>query len=113
MTLEEYIRFVLRFLKENKIYYAYLYNARKDITAQQKNGINLDVSFDNYIESISQYLYKNRSMEYFFPNSFYWGSTREGHDFWEKISTKFFYEYQKETRVKKTKLNKQVNKIWK
>lgn len=101
MTVEQYIRFVLRFLKENKVYYAYLYNAKNGLIKKHKNGLYLEVDCNNYIETFSQRLHQSESMKYFFSNSFSWVETIEGYDFWKKISTKFFYEYQKETRVKR------------
>lgn len=96
MTLKNYIKFVLRFLKENKVYYVYLYNAKNGLIKKHKNGLYLEVDCNNYIETFSQRLHQSESMGYFFSNSFSWVETIEGYDFWQNLSEKFKSEYEKE-----------------
>lgn len=69
MTVEQYIRFVLRFLKEHKVYYAYLYNVRKEILSRKEEGDFLDIPLNNYIEVMSQRLHQYNSMNGLFYNS--------------------------------------------
>lgn len=97
MTVEQYIKFVLRFLKENKIYSAFIYNARRALPIKQRVGNYLDVNSNNYIESFSQNLYKSGSMERFIDYAFCWRRTREGHYFWDNINIKFKIAHEKET----------------
>lgn len=96
MTIENYIKFVLRFLKENKVYYAYLYNARRFLPIKHKRGLYLNVDYNNYIESLSQYLYERRNMASFIDGAFCWLYSREGSDFWQDINKKFEREYENE-----------------
>lgn len=96
MTIENYIRFVLRFLKENKVYYAFLYNAKEYLPMKYRGGEFLDVDCDNFIKSFSKYLYKRGNMVSFIDYAFCWEYTREGHDFWEDIHKKFCDEYDRE-----------------
>lgn len=103
MEIEQYIRFVLRFLKENKVYYAYLYNARKDIFTRHKRGLYLEVDCDNYVESLSQYLYKTMSMKFLIIHSFCWEHSREGCELWENINRKFLKEYVNEIKKMQNK----------
>lgn len=96
MTVEQYIKFVLRFLKENKVYDAFLYNAKEYLPMKYRGGKNLDINSNNYIESFSQHLKKYDSMTCFIDYAFCWEYTREGHDFWEDIHIKFEKAYEKE-----------------
>lgn len=96
MTIEQYIKFVLRFLKDNKVYYAFLYNARRFLEIKHRRDEYLDIDCNNYIESFSQYLYKRNKMKSFIDYAFYWEYTREGHDFWKDIHKKFENKYESE-----------------
>lgn len=96
MEIEHYVKFVLRFLKENKVYYAYLHNAMIFLPIKHKNGDYLDVNPNNYIESFSQYLYKRGNMVSFIDYAFCWEFTREGRNFWEDMHKKFCDEYDRE-----------------
>lgn len=97
MSLEQYIKFVLRFLKENKIYSIFLYNAIENLIKHQKKGNYLEIDGNNYIESFSQFLYKYGFMKRLFVYSFHWVLSREGFTFWNNIHEKFMVEYEKET----------------
>lgn len=96
MEIEHYVKFVLRFLKENKVYYAFLHNAKEILIEKLERGGRSDIVYNNYIESFSQHLKKYDSMTCFIDYAFYWGSTREGHNFWEDMHKKFCDEYDRE-----------------
>lgn len=96
MTIENYIRFVLRFLKENKVYYAFLYNVKEYLPLKHSRGEFLDVDCDNFIKSFSKHLYKRGNMKSFINWAFSWQFSREGFYFWEKINKKFENEYENE-----------------
>lgn len=101
MTVEHYIKFVLRFLKDNKVYYAYLYNAKKTLINRQKEDYFLDVSLNNYIETFSQRLYKCNTMPQFINFGLKWIDTIEGYKFWEKINEDFKREFERELKTEK------------
>lgn len=96
MTIEQYIKFVLRFLKENKVYFNFLNNAREYLLDKNKLRAYLNIDCNNCIEAFSKILYKLGTMERFIDYCFIWEYTREGHDFWEDIHKKFCDEYDRE-----------------
>ena len=93
-------RFLLRFLKEKRIYYNFINNVNKhNIKLIDANFVynflyEKDLSRQTLIlNKIKKNVYRIEltRITSLISNSFVWGDTREDHNFWSDINIEFYY----------------------
>lgn len=89
LTLNEYTKLLMDFLKKNNAKTLFLMNCRKDIT-RHIGGNKIVYTFFNPMarERLKNTLKYNRGTN-ILSTSFVWLSTNEGHEFWKKLHEKW------------------------
>ena len=76
-NLKKSIRRFTRFLKENNVFYAF----RSNYDVYFKFESQPDLTCRQYLDKLKNYN--------FIAYAFHWEDSKEGHDFWDKLDTKW------------------------
>lgn len=106
LTYREIVREFLLFLKKENVYEQYI----KIIKIQRKSEFK---NLENYINvltinSLKECFRNNSNIGFLIDKSFHWAATKEGHDFWSALDTKW-HDKMRNTEIVAEKLMHKMN----